>query len=641
MLLLFVSLTQLLSVKNKNFIRFTLLLSFIFCFSIVINYFFITNQYKEQKRNFDEALNSASSAAINTFSNFFSGQYALNDITLQTLPNSYTITGENLFPQGSFDIPFNYASQYNTITSYFSNIRAVQNGWCWLIDNPSKYHKVWFAKPYNNTGRFLLLDGALQPNTIFFEQRLQLKKNKTYLLKGQIATVSLKANNQNKTPLWQLASIGIIINTDTFYTTAPPTLYTWKAFSLTFKAKTDSLTTIKYFDANTSSMYNDFGIDECQVLPIQSGAALTRSNSEQIYADTAKKLSAYKIKVLKEMFEDELNYKNYKCDYTFLIRKDSVIFYLDDTLLRPLATVKTFLKQTKFKFKNGGVTLHRELAIYKNTSFEVIVNNYKAAILSKMKFSVFLSTFFFLSSIIVIVLLFRTYQVQKKDMQLRNDMSTNLTHELKTPVTTIISALEAIKLLPDDQKKERYINGAIKQAFKLDGLINKALQLKALEDKTIIINVEKINLTLLIQGCIDTNYSHYKSAIQLQNFEQAFYIFGDKFHIENVVNTVIENAIKYSPVEFKLIVKLEQHPQKVVLSFTDFGIGIDKAYTKKIFNKYFRVPSPTHNVKGYGLGLSYVKTIMEKHQGKVFVESNLQKGTTFTLQFKTLDIILK
>lgn len=637
--IILVSLKQLLALKNKNFIRFTLLLSFIFCFSIVINYFFITNQYKEQKRNFDEALNSASSAAINTFSNFFSGQHAFSHVTLRASPNCYTITGENLFPQGSFNTPFNYASHYNNITNYFSNIRAVQNGWCWLIDDPSKYHKVWFAKPYNNTGRFLLLDGALQPKTIFFEQALQLKKNKKYLLKGQLATVSLKANKQSKVPLWQLANLGIIINTDTFYTTAPPTLYTWKAFSLTFESKADSLTTIKYFDANAGSMYNDFGIDELQVYPVQSDAKLTPSNSSLLHLDTSQKLSPYKIKVLKEMFDDELSYKNYKCDYTFLIQNDSLIFYLEDTVLQPLATVEGFLKQRDFKFKKNGVASHRELAIYKNTSIEVIVNNYKNCILSEMKFSVFLSAFFFLSSIIVIVLLFRTYQVQKRDMQLRNDMSTNLTHELKTPVTTIISALEAIKLLPDDQKKERYINGAIKQAFKLDGLINKALQLKALEDKTIIINVEKINLTSLIQGCIDTNYSHYKSAIQLQNFEQTFYILGDRFHIENVVNTVIENAIKYSPLEFKLFVKLEQHPQKVTLSFTDFGIGIDKAYTKKIFNKYFRVPSHTHNVKGYGLGLSYVKTIMEKHQGKIFVESNLQKGTTFTLQFKTLDII--
>jgi signal transduction histidine kinase len=228
---------------------------------------------------------------------------------------------------------------------------------------------------------------------------------------------------------------------------------------------------------------------------------------------------------------------------------------------------------------------------------------------------------------------------QRRLDNLKTDFINNMTHEFKTPVASISLATQMMKnekILADPAKILRY-SGIIEEENKrLSGHIENVLQVARYDKGEFALNITDINLTELLNDICDS----LQLRIQNENGEltrefnaQRDTIMGDKSHITNVFFNVIENAIKYRRDEsLHIKVATRSNDRGVYIAITDDGIGISKENQKMIFEKFYRVPTGNiHNVKGFGLGLSYVKIIIDAHWGSIKVDSEPGKGSTFEI----------
>ena len=225
---------------------------------------------------------------------------------------------------------------------------------------------------------------------------------------------------------------------------------------------------------------------------------------------------------------------------------------------------------------------------------------------------------------------------QKKLSEIKNDFINNMTHEFKTPIATVNLAVEALQdpdLVSQDSFRSRYM-GIIKDENKrLVDQVEKVLQAAALDKKDFKLKIEKININDLIQNV----QSHFDLLLEKRGgMMQVFtdikdpYIEADSFHLSNILNNLLDNANKYSPEKPCITIDAKDTNNEMIISIKDNGIGMTKDTLKKIFDKFYRVPTGNvHNVKGLGLGLAYVKTMMEAHKGYITVESEIDKGSNF------------
>jgi two-component system phosphate regulon sensor histidine kinase PhoR len=228
---------------------------------------------------------------------------------------------------------------------------------------------------------------------------------------------------------------------------------------------------------------------------------------------------------------------------------------------------------------------------------------------------------------------------QKKLSDLRNDFMNNMTHELKTPISSVSIALEMV--LDENkglsaEKKNSYLIIAQKELKRLDLLTENILKILSVEKAEIKIVRSDVQLLPWLQSIADNikPLLEDKGAnISLTVIPKTMEIAVDKVHMANVMYNIIENAIKYNDKTHPEIrILATQHEHHLFLQVSDNGEGIPDQYLKNIFDKFFRVPKgDLHDVKGYGLGLSYVKGIVELHQGTIQVSSILNTGSTFTI----------
>ena len=227
---------------------------------------------------------------------------------------------------------------------------------------------------------------------------------------------------------------------------------------------------------------------------------------------------------------------------------------------------------------------------------------------------------------------------QRKLSELKNDFINNMTHEFKTPISTISLACQALsdKDIPrSNEMYADYINIIGDENHRLGEMAEKILQTAILEKGNLHLRPEAIDIHVLISDAI------HKIAIQIEIRDgvitqslkaQNPLIKADKVHVSNVIFNLLDNANKYSPRKPQIMVSTADAVNGIYISIHDKGMGISKANLKRIFEKLYRVPTgDVHNVKGFGLGLSYVKFIAEKHGGTISVESEPGKGSTFTM----------
>jgi two-component system phosphate regulon sensor histidine kinase PhoR len=244
--------------------------------------------------------------------------------------------------------------------------------------------------------------------------------------------------------------------------------------------------------------------------------------------------------------------------------------------------------------------------------------------------------------ILIIILAFaytiRTIFWQKKVSEIKNDFINNMTHELKTPISTISLACEALAdpdMDKSQQKVDRFVGMIRDENKRLGVLVENVLRSAILDRGELNLNIQLVDMHGLIEEVIknmDIQLTRKNAKVKTRFSALKPTVQGDRVHLTNVIYNLIDNALKYTPENPEIEISTQNVSIGVEIGVKDNGIGISRENQKKIFDKLYRVPTgDIHNVKGFGLGLSYVQAIIDKHNGKIVVESELKKGSTFNL----------
>lgn len=271
--------------------------------------------------------------------------------------------------------------------------------------------------------------------------------------------------------------------------------------------------------------------------------------------------------------------------------------------------------------------------------YSVILSNFRPLLLKQIAPQILFSIFLTLLTTIAFAVMYRNIRAQQKLMELKNDFISNITHELKTPVTTVGVALEAIKNFKGQNNPElttEYLDIAQNELNRLNILTDKILKTAIFEDKGVEFNAESVDLNQLITQVLNSMklvFDKQKATIDFKTEGYDFNLIGGATHLTSVVYNLLDNALKYSPGEARITILLQENTETITLRIKDNGIGIASEYKKKVFEKFFRVPTgDVHNSKGYGLGLSYVDSVIRSHKGRIEVESELGKGSEFIIR---------
>jgi two-component system, OmpR family, phosphate regulon sensor histidine kinase PhoR len=228
---------------------------------------------------------------------------------------------------------------------------------------------------------------------------------------------------------------------------------------------------------------------------------------------------------------------------------------------------------------------------------------------------------------------------QKNLSEVKNDFINNMTHEFKTPIATVSLAVEALQdpdLLTQDAFRKRYLNIIKEENKRLGSQVEKVLQAATLDKKEFKLKLEFIKLDEILEVAkshFELQVENKGGKIQLETLLKDPVIEADTFHLSHIINNLLDNANKYAQDNPHIIIKSWDQNGNVFVSIQDNGIGMTKEAIKKIFDKFYRVPTGNvHDVKGFGLGLAYVKTMVEAHQGDISVNSELGKGSIFTIK---------
>lgn len=260
-------------------------------------------------------------------------------------------------------------------------------------------------------------------------------------------------------------------------------------------------------------------------------------------------------------------------------------------------------------------------------------------LLKKISLQILFSLFLVAFTTVTFIFLYRNLVIQRKLTEMKNDFISNITHELKTPLATVTVAVEALRNFGGIQNPERtkeYLDISAAELQRLSLLVDKVLKLSLFENRELELKKEVFDLKQLTEEVLNTmklQFSTHHARIDLQVEGSYFTILADRLHITSVIFNLLDNALKYSKDNPDIRIRLQHQTDSILLQVADKGIGIAPDYKAKIFDKFFRVPSGDHhNIKGYGLGLSYVAHVVKQHGGSITVDSEPGKGSTFTVK---------
>jgi two-component system phosphate regulon sensor histidine kinase PhoR len=250
---------------------------------------------------------------------------------------------------------------------------------------------------------------------------------------------------------------------------------------------------------------------------------------------------------------------------------------------------------------------------------------------------------YFFTAILAVVIAFFGYSMmiilrQKKLSEIQRNFINNMSHEFRTPLTSIGLASDVLKEEGPGGNPERIRKYSVileEQIRLLRNKVDKILQQAETEHKFFKLNKEKLILAPIIEQAVDEfrpMADHRKGRIEFRNESGDVAIIADKYHLSGILINIVDNALKYTEVPPLVIISLREDRWKILLEIEDNGTGIPKRYIRKVFMPFFRVPSGNiHNVKGSGLGLSYVKKICDLHRWKIIIKSEPGKGTIITV----------
>jgi two-component system, OmpR family, phosphate regulon sensor histidine kinase PhoR len=276
-----------------------------------------------------------------------------------------------------------------------------------------------------------------------------------------------------------------------------------------------------------------------------------------------------------------------------------------------------------------------------NEALVIVVPNFKSYVFQSLGWMIAGAILFTLIIITAFTLTIRTLLRQKKLSDMKNDFINNMTHELKTPLATISLAVDALKneKVLSNPEKLGYFTGMIKDENKrMNKHVESILQAAQMDRQEVQLNKKGVHVHTIISNVLSNlqlqiEEKHGKVDVQLTAANDLME--ADEAHLTNLINNLVDNALKYSKDDsFFLKIATKNIGKFIRITVEDHGIGMNKETAGRVFEKFYRAHTGNvHNVKGFGLGLSYVKTMVDAHEGKIRVESILGKGSTFTIDF--------
>ena len=263
-------------------------------------------------------------------------------------------------------------------------------------------------------------------------------------------------------------------------------------------------------------------------------------------------------------------------------------------------------------------------------------------LLHRMKLWVFLTVLFLVILIISFTFVILTLLHQKKVSEIKTDFINNMTHEFKTPISTSSLAAEMIQrkeVIVDPNKIKKYASIILDENNRLQNQVEQVLQVAILESGNQQFKIRRTNIHELLKGALtsfELRIKEEKIKLKLELGATNPYIMADKVHLLNIFYNLIDNAIKYTPINPIIKVSTLNEGNNVIISVKDNGIGISKENQQNIFKNLFRVPiGNIQEVRGFGLGLYYVKTVIDQFGGKIKLTSDIDKGSNFELSFRS------
>ncbi len=362
--------------------------------------------------------------------------------------------------------------------------------------------------------------------------------------------------------------------------------------------------------------------------------AVKQVRTNYFTVDINEELHPYYLETLlkKEFYNQNIHqdfqYGIYDC-FTDSIVFGNLIKFTKDSLYAPVSDTLTGITSAKLSWKKDGhyFTVHFPNVISKS------ISNAEPLI----------SPWIYVSIIVLLVLVFFGYTLtvilrQKRLSEIKTDFINNMTHELKTPIATIALSSEMLlrnDFSNDDEKLKRYAGIIHKENKRLETQVERVLNVAKLEKEHIVLSKESMDIHELleeVQENINFNQSEQGVKVELNLMADSSEIQADPVHITNVIYNLLDNGVKYCETIPEIKVTTKTDKKGITIEFTDNGIGMKREELKMIFDKFYRIPTGNlHNVKGFGLGLYYVKLILQEHGGSIDVKSQIGKGTTFTL----------
>ena len=272
----------------------------------------------------------------------------------------------------------------------------------------------------------------------------------------------------------------------------------------------------------------------------------------------------------------------------------------------------------------------------------VVALDWKDVAVKSLRWRFVTALLFTIIIILAFYLTLRTMLRQKKLAKIKNDFINNMTHEFKTPIATISLAVDALKneKVMDDREKMGYFSNIIKEENqRMNRQVETILKASQLERQEAELNLKPVRVHEVIRVIAENfelQLAEKKGKIDLELKAANDLIAADEVHFSNLVNNLIDNAVKYSKENIPPHIKIntEANGKNFFMRIEDNGIGMSRETVKRVFERFYRAHTGNiHNVKGFGLGLSYVETMVEAHGGKIKAESTLGKGSVFTVEF--------
>jgi signal transduction histidine kinase len=320
-----------------------------------------------------------------------------------------------------------------------------------------------------------------------------------------------------------------------------------------------------------------------------------------------------------KILKQELKNKNYELKYNLTITQNGII---TDSIGQKLEALEIITAKSQMTPVESVSTINLN---YVNPILPSLLKGLTGIILSFLICSIVVFALYYLLQII---------KKQKEISEIKNDFISNVTHEFKTPIATVSSALEAIKNFNNENitdKTKRYLDISEQQLKKLNILVEKVMETSLLESSELNFDYQKIDIIQLLKSCTEKHQMNTKKNIHFESSISKLALDIDEFHFENAVSNVIDNAIKYGGNEINVSFNKDNR-ECLSISIADNGEGISKQDEPYIFDKFYRTKTKNvHNIKGFGIGLYYTKNIIEKHKGTI----QLKNRNTFLITLWT------